>query len=510
MLHPFLLAVFPVLYLWSQNIEHAVSLLDVLPSLLVVLGATGLVFALAWLGIGRDAARAGIVTSIAVLLTLTYGFAYRILESARLFGIGVQHRFLIPILLVLAVAGIVGTVRRGWKPEALTRGLNLVALALVIMNLGSIAWFAVRAPGADAVRAPAGTRGQPANPTGPARDIYYVVLDRYGSERVLREHLGFDNSSFTQALRDRGFYVADASRSNYPRTAQSMASSLNMDYLDRLVDVARAGPGDWTPVYHLIRRHQVGRLLSTRGYRYVHIGSWWEPTADNPMADVNMRFGGLSEFERVVYETTLLAPLSEMLFGGERGAVEYERVRWQLEALDTARGIEGPKFVLAHILSPHEPFVFDRRGRFVPQARRARGARSTLYADQVRYLNRRLLAFLDRLLVGPEETWPIVILQADEGPFEAPGRWAGKSARLLDRKFGILNAYYLPGEREPGLYHTITPVNSFRILLSRVFGATLPRLPDRNIVWPDQRHLYEFTDVTDRLPAPRDDTATGS
>jgi hypothetical protein len=40
-----------------------------------------------------------------------------------------------------------------------------------------------------------------------------------------------------------------------------------------------------------------------------------------------------------------------------------------------------------------------------------------------------------------------------------------------------LNAYYLPkGYKD--LYDSITPVNSFRIILNEYFGASYPLLPD--------------------------------
>ncbi len=43
---------------------------------------------------------------------------------------------------------------------------------------------------------------------------------------------GGDNRLFLDALRKLGFYVADRSASNYPRTVMTIASMLNMAYLD--------------------------------------------------------------------------------------------------------------------------------------------------------------------------------------------------------------------------------------------------------------------------------------
>jgi hypothetical protein len=56
----------------------------------------------------------------------------------------------------------------------------------------------------------------------------------------------------------------------------------------------------------------------------------------------------------------------------------------------------------------------------------------------------------------------------------------------------ILNAYYLPGE-ESRLYPTITPVNTFRIILDAYFGQDYPLLPDVSRYSPiDNQYSYEL------------------
>ena len=67
-------------------------------------------------------------------------------------------------------------------------------------------------------------------------DIYYIILDGYPSDANLKEFYDFDNQEFTACLRDRGFYIASESRSNYALTFLSLASSLNLDYLQGVVD----------------------------------------------------------------------------------------------------------------------------------------------------------------------------------------------------------------------------------------------------------------------------------
>lgn len=508
-LHPFLLAAFPVLYLWAANMQEGITVGDVLPSLAIILAVTAVVLVAARFLL-RNWLKAGVVVSMLIVLFFSYGHVWRAAQGWSIGGLALgRHGYLLPIWAALAAGGIVGAARMGPRLPALTRGLNAVALGLVVLNVASIAMFEIRTTEGQSavpeVRVP-GTEGIP--PTGPASphrpDIYYIVFDRYGGQDALQEVIGFDNAEFLRSLETRGFYVASKSRANYPRTSHSLASSLNMDYLGFLADEVGKASGDSRPLYRLIGRHRVGRTLKSLGYRYVHVGSWWGPTALSPLADVNVPYGGLSEFSSTLLETTAAWPATEVVAQGLGRRREWYGVQRQFEALAQSRSLRGPKFVVAHILSPHEPFVFDRHGRYVSEEEAAGQPRERKYLEQLLFLNRKIEELLDVLLSGPEGSHPVVIIQADEGPFEGPGGWRRAPARMLRRKFGILNAYYLPGAGHSALYPTITPANSFRVVFNEYFGAGLPLLPDRSYVYTDLEHLYEFVDVTAMVGQGRD------
>ncbi|MEX2394436.1 MAG: hypothetical protein WD826_08155, partial [Actinomycetota bacterium] len=129
------------------------------------------------------------------------------------------------------------------------------------------------------------------------------------------------------------------------------------------------------------------------------------------------------------------------------------------------------------------------------------------FLDQTRYANESISELVDRLLAGPDARDPIVILQSDEGPkaFDAlkygnEERWGKASDATLDLKFGILNAFYLPGlEDDAELYPSITPVNSFRALFNAYFGTDLALLDDELFIYGDGEEPYMLSNVTDLL-----------
>ena len=71
----------------------------------------------------------------------------------------------------------------------------------------------------------------------------------------------------------------------------------------------------------------------------------------------------------------------------------------------------------------------------------------------------------------------------------------------LEEKFGILFAMRVPGAdlEAEGFHDAITPVNTFRIIFNARFGTDLPPLPDRTWSHTDNRHFYDFFEITDRL-----------
>jgi hypothetical protein len=52
---------------------------------------------------------------------------------------------------------------------------------------------------------------------------------------------------------------------------------------------------------------------------------------------------------------------------------------------------------------------------------------------------------------------------------------------LIEIAGPIMNAYYLPDGGSELLYDSISPVNSFRVILNRYFGMNMDLLDDRCI-----------------------------
>ncbi len=159
---------------------------------------------------------------------------------------------------------------------------------------------------------------------------------------------------------------------------------------------------------------------------------------------------------------------------------------------------------------PHPPYTFASDGSFVTDEQDVGRRQAVAYGEQLTYLQTRIEALVDELLARPEAERPIIILQADEGPYPREYArntigydWATASTDELEIKFGILNAMYLPGDGSPSPSTTLSSVNTFRLIFDRYFDADLPLLPDRSYTSAGKFRPYDMTEITDRLPPPR-------
>lgn len=508
-LHPLFLVAVPVLNLCRINI-HEMVVSDMLLPMLFVLAVTCVALVLGIL-LFRNAGKVGLILSVAVVLMFAFRDAQRLL--ARTGGLSNMRSNLMVLLawLLVFLVSLYFVVRTRRELRKLTRILNWTSLILVGIAVTGIVAARSSSGGSrvdiqsmlrDDQADPLGSR--PAEASGDLPDIYYLVFDRYAGERSLREFYNFDNTEFLEFLKRKGFFVASRSNANYLKTAHSLASSLNMRYIPSSWKEETAD-NNWLPFFEVLKDHRLARILKARGYTYIHSGSWFAPTSGNKEADAEVSYSRLSEFSWALYKSTALYPVAGWLFGLSQASEQYDRVLYKFRELARIPKRKGPVFVFAHFLIPHPPYIFHKDGRRVSRLESVGRDRRTGYVDQLTFTNRKIMDLVETLQAESARP-PVIIIQSDEGPFPERYRknagtfkWLAATDAELRLKMGILNAYYLPGVDTSGLSPSITPVNSFRLVFDLYFGGDYEMLPDRSYVFPDDAHLYEYHDVTDRL-----------
>jgi hypothetical protein len=340
-------------------------------------------------------------------------------------------------------------------------------------------------------------------------DVYFIVVDMYTRHDVLSEVYQYDNTPFLDSLRDLGFLVVDCSQSNYSQTEMVLASTLNMSYLDQMGDLEPSTKGS-SDLRHWIQDNSVMGAFKTLGYKLVAFETGY-PFSEFQFADyylspesgITSHPGRMNTFEALFLKTTLSLALTDfaqtlppVLVPDTSQPLETKRqqVLYDLQQLENIpHEIPGPKFIFAHILALHEPYVFSADGQAATFPENMNTEQNyAAYRDQVEFINNRLVTILQNIIQHSDPR-PIIILQGDTGP-----GLVSHSGRMAN-----LSAFYLPGYEQsitPGL----TPVNNFRLVFDQYFGANLGMLPDRSN-FSLYTSPYDFESIpNDCLPPPEE------
>jgi len=523
--HPFLFTLYAILAPMAGNVSNLRlgTIRTLISSLLFVIALT---LFMRWRI--KDKVKAGLLSSGIILPVFLYGHVETFLSDR----IG---SYLVLDLLVLLLFGVLlglyvyWVMRKIQDAGLLNTYFNVVGLILIIFPLYSIFTYTRYTEDVSHLAAQVkqldwqenGVANlQPAIPPAHGKpDIYYIIVDGYTRADVLQELYGYDNTEFIEALRARGFYVAQSSRSNYTDTVFSIASSLNMSHIHTTAEFThRAANVTNQEVFkrilssNLIAQNRVAAFLKEQGYSSVYFDSGYErlrfASADHYEYSPNVsRSNQQAAFELMLLDTTI-GKLYFKLRGKDYTPLQSmyddhrEQILYALDNLPNYAQKEGSYFLYAHIISPHTPYVFGPNGE--PRAssdpytlldtKTSDKWTPELYRDQVIYINKRILGVIDEILAR-SDTDPIIILQADHSSRSYNVRDKSDDLRMK-LLLPILNAYRLPGvAADRVLYPTITPVNSFRVLFYQYFGTTLPMLEGTSYIYENADGFKDFVNA---------------
>jgi hypothetical protein len=487
-LHHLLFALVPILFLYSHN----ASKLPIAPSELVLpLTASFTAALFLWLFLWlmlNNSRRAALIVSLFLALFFTYG---RVLDAI---GTSVPPQLLPGIAGGILLIGIILFCLPRREFAGLTVFLNLASLALVAINLvtGVPALLRSRTASLSATR-PATT------PAAGMPDIYYIILDGYARADILDSVYHYDNSGFISWLEQKDFRVGARSRSNYSQTYLSLASSLNMAYLDSMARTLGPESDNRSALLHMIGDSRVVKELRKHGYTIASFVSGYTGT---DLANADIHFGprwALSEFQNVLISTTALPLILDRVLKRSQSDLHRQRILYAFEHLPDAARLKHPVFVFCHILSPHPPFVFGAQGEKTEPQRyftmteggsyqtvdraRIRAEYVEKYRAQLQFINAQAKTAIERILAASPRP-PVIILQADHGPGSVLN-WDDPEPDELSERFAILNAYHIPvqspiANRQSPIPESLSPVNSFRLLFDQLFATDFGRLTDKS------------------------------
>lgn len=486
--YPLAISAYPVLALLAANAGQVGPDAGVRPLLASVLFG-GVLYFILWLVL-RQVHKAAFLAAVWLALFFSYGHIYIYIDEK--YPDSNYTIWLAVGWIVLFAIAVFWASRPRITFVSAAATLNTIALALVVMSIWQLIPD-IEPRSAHALALPDAPVQTDLMRPEPSPDVYLFLLDSYGRADLLEQAYGFDNSEFLRALEERGFYVAKCSQSNYVRTEISMASALNMQYLQNLSEKFAPESTARRLLWESLKHSAVRYNFESMGYETISFETGFEwlniEDVDHFMSPPPVS-SGMSEFESLFLRTTLARYAQEwgwldpdyML-----GVVHRDRFNHAFNSIDDIAALPQPTFAYVHLISPHPPFVFDPDGnptyppdfwndkRVYPADKYQKG-----YVNQVQFLNKKLLQAVDTIQ-AESEAQPIIIIMGDHGPWLQP----------KEKRMWILASIYLPGHKDK-LYPTITPVNFFRLVFNTYFGGKYAMLEDVSYFSPVPK-LYEFT-----------------
>jgi hypothetical protein len=496
--HPFLLAVYPILSLLAVNIRE-IETRDVLTPILIAFGVAAVSVIVLRLLV-RSWQLAGLLASLLLLWIFVYGHLYNLLKNFNILGMNVgRHRYLIFLWSGLVLVAAFWLLKNKQRIASVTLPLNIICMLLVLIPIAQISIHQVQqltySQSAENSSSAALISWDKATPPP---DIYYIVLDGYGRSDAIQQLYGIDNAAFLESLQQLGFYVAGCSQSNYTRTILSLTSTFNMQYIQSF-DPQIAPDQDTSWLYPYLKHNLVRQQLEQLGYQTIVFKNSWEKMTWDDAAIVyrSSGTGHLSPFEYLLLNSTVMriyldneqAQLSQKAY-----YTNYDDTVYALEKLQEIPAMAGPKFVFAHLVVPHAPFVFGAGGEYVyiPPYDTV----NNLYSDEdfqqgyssaVAYIDRRMLEIIPKIIQS-SKTPPIIILAGDHG--------VGDSTNVTKN----LEAIYISEAQAP-FYASVTPVNIFRVLFNSYFNGNFELLPDHSYFSAGGQY-FNFMEITNSCSAP--------
>lgn len=420
LLIPALIACYPIAFFFNHNSEfiqlsalRAPFLAAVVISMLV---SVLMIFFLKSYAIGI------LVTGVNTASFVTYGVIYNTLKRLDFFQ--VEHYTLLPAIVILSlyVSWLIFTKGKRVNYLPIINIVLWVMTGLFIFNVGSglakqdLSFFQ-KANTNEAVLAQSSSssKGYP--------DVYFLIFDELADTAIVREV--FQKDAEIKQLEDqlaaRDLHLVHNISSNTTSTVNEVASRLNLKrYDDKQI-------ADYDFMLAEIHNAEIYKIFKQYGYTTaVYPGYYYllKHTVNTPEtgADLTITFNSKESGELakqflhlevipMLLDYTMLNPF--IVTSAEVKTANTNNWRnFTLFALNEIpklkSQIEGPRFLYAHIPSPHVPYVFDANGG-VPKEICTRSA--YCYYDQYVFIVKQISKLVDNIYAQyPPNNRPIIII----------------------------------------------------------------------------------------------------
>ena len=475
-----LLSIYPVMQPFMRNIEVLNWNQTLIPLSIILIFST-LLYLVFSIKIKNFYTKAIIVPVITIVVFLYNALHVFLISQPNFLNLIGRHRLLIPVLLIMISCFVYWVSYSGFKSKKALLVFLIVLNVLPFSNVFYVKSGVLKTQIKDYPLQNLSSRNEN------LPDVFFIILDMYPSNLVLDKYFGFDNKEFTNKLESLGFNVFPNSKSNYSRTSLSLASILNMEYIHRESDTV-SNELTVANLNYILENGKVQNYFKKKGYNFYwfeggYLGGKKEYASNEIFIPVPSTLYSRQEsvdndFLMYFINNSILSPFSERI---KIISVEIFRKRINNILLNLPVLAENKdyKFVFAHIMAPHPPFIFGENGEKIYYSESSMDKKAT-FINQLKYINKRMIDVLEKIVKTNNGRDKIIAIQGDHGTREIlPNNIYSSRQNWVEEAFGNLNVIYFSDTNKNKKVKYYSPVNTFRFIFNEQFNENFKLLDDK-------------------------------
>ena len=502
--YPLFLFLLPVFFIYSgyNELFGFLSARFILYNFAAVVFFILIIYTITYLLI-KEKRSTSIFTFSTTLFCLTFGFLFDSLKKITIAPVIGKYSFILPLSLVLLFILFIIIKRKKIGTDAYIF-LNLLFFVLILSEIpNSIKRYQLDKSVHNLIDFRFNAYNEYApdlqQPDSSKPDIYFLLFDAMASSQSVQNTTGKSISVLDTFLQNKGFYLANNARANYNWTIHSVSTTLNMDYLPPWI----APVMDDLKVYFWgsasFRDNSLFRILQKENYI---IKSYQPISFNNEQWPGDSYFNNLKKYH-FSFKTLPGRIYKDVFWNYSRININLVH-KYQLDLIHKRNLIKKTyfdttvslikkscsqtgrqKFIYGHFMLPHEPYVFDSTGKLKsPEKTIVKNKREDLegYYEQLKFASstiRELVAYIQ----ANNKKNTVIIVAGDHG-------FKTEEAQINGYTFNNYSAFYFPDRQYQTLYRSVSPVNTFRLVLNKYFNANLPLLKDSStLVSPEKTKI---------------------
>ncbi len=432
----------------------------------------------------KDAIHAALITFFISTFILFFGAIFDFVRSIKLFSFLHSYTVFVPFMLCVFFVFIFFIRKKIALQKSLCYYLNILLLLYCLYDFASLIFISSKTKKQFTSTAiNFDTTLVKAKP-----NVYFMIFDEYPGYKSLKDSFAFANDSLYNFLESKDFKILPTF-SNYNMTFYSMASMLNMHYIDKPYIPLQNTFNDDQDRIKEVKNAQAVQYFKTMGYSFTNY-SIFDILDQSSVKGNSFVVSQATLLTHKIFFNRMIKDIGWHFITGKNKITFIENIYMkdkrnnafiEKQLLETNLEKTSPQFIYAHFNMPHTPFFYDSLGNPLSNAtifdESLHGDKS-LTLSYLKYANSKIKNLVE--VISKKDSNAIIIVMSDHG-------WRSYKTKgvITPLYFNNICAVRFPNKNYLPMNDSWSNINFFRYLFNAQFNQKIPYLSDSTIFLRD-------------------------